>query len=542
MPHVLICILGFVFCMSGTEGAILFPAFISSSMVVQRGKPFLLWGTDAPQAVVNATMQGSTYTSTADGTGIFRILLPAQSEAAIPRTIVVSSSSGASAELSDVLFGDVFVFSGQSNMQLTVSWCYNYATKVAESAQHGGTLRIAQVALQGSYFNTSQPQSNLTLHIPWSRAGPANIAGMSAIAYFTALEMVRAHPAVPIGAIASAWGGTTMEPWMPPDAFAACAAQVRESNDDRGTSLPRNDPGLYHSDRHPVMELQAGPPSMRSTLWNSMVAPLLSLHVSGFYWYQGESNVGQASFAKCFPAMITSWRAHFNAPSAPFIFFQLGPWPLLDSGALPAQRQAQARYSLSLPNVGMIVAADRGDAAGAFHPIHPPVKEELSYRAFLVTDRLVYKNSSSPMQGPQVLKAIFDPWSSDWGDYHFGTGLNSYVCRPGSGFLCGGIRVQFDQPLVLASIYGDRNSYDNGLLLWDSSMTKYQRAAITGIRADAPDTLQLNTTWTFGEAPPATLQYAHADYPNMPIYNTFRLPAPPFQVLITSRSSSTFEV
>lgn len=220
------------------------------------------------------------------------------------------------------------------------------------------------------------------------------------------------------------------------------------------------------------MELIAGPPSVASTLWNSMVAPLLSLHVSGFFWYQGESNCGQASFAKCFAAMITAWRAHFQNPEAPFIFFQLAPWPMLDSGVLAAQRQAQAEHSLSLPNVVMVVTADRGDSAGAFHPIHPPAKEELSHRAFLVMDRLLYKNASSPLQGPQVLKVTFDPCSSGWGDYHFGTGLNSYVCSPGSGFLCGGIRVQFDQPLVLASTYGGRNSYEmaccSGTAPWPS--------------------------------------------------------------------------
>ena len=139
-------------------------------------------------------------------------------------------------------------------------------------------------------------------------------------------------------------------------------------------------------------------------------------------------------------------------PFRPFIFFQLAPWPNLESGAIARQRAAQVNAT-NLPKVGMVVAADRGDAAGAFHPIHPPVKEELSHRAFLVTDNLVYGNSSSPVQGPQPIRATFEPWDASWADFHYGTGAGSYVCHAGSGFSCGGIKVEFDQDLVLASTY-----------------------------------------------------------------------------------------
>lgn len=363
---------------------------------------------------------------------------------------------------------------------------------------------------------------------------------MSAIAYFTALEMVRAHPDVPVGAIASAWGGTMMEPWMPPDALQACAhppADLPSTTPSPMQNKRNADPGLYSPGRHPALELQVGPPNMHSTLWNSMLAPLTSLRVSAWYWYQGESNANSnmTLYSACFSAMITSWRQHWGQPAAPFIFFQLAPWPALDTGIISATRQAQTS-ALLLPSVGMVVAADRGDSAGAFHPIHPPVKEELSHRAFLVTDSLLYKNASSPRMGPQPVKAIFDAWSVDWGDYHYGTGAGSYVCLPGSNFACGGIRVVFDQPLSLASTWGDRNSLDNGLVLWDEHMQLFQRAEITGVRVDDPHTLQLNITWAFGKKPPVLLQYAHSDYPNMPLYNAFELPTPPFSISIASLS------
>merc|ERR1712000_715482 len=146
------------------------------------------------------------------------------------------------------------------------------------------------------------------------------------------------------------------------------------------------------------------------------------------------------------------------------------------------------------------------------------------------TDRLLYSNLSAPAQGPQVSSAVFDAWDPSWADYHFGTGSNSYVCKPGSGFRCGGVRVQFDQELVLKSSYGDRNSYDNGLVLWDRSMKKSQPAQITSVDGD---TLQLNTTWAWGEDAPAILQYAYTAYPTMRLYNAFELPTPQFTVNIS---------
>ena len=287
---------------------ILFPSHIASSMVVQRGEPFELQGIDTPNSKLTATFLSTKYTATADVGGKFSITLPAQKATTAPTSVAVASSSGSTAVLADILFGDVFVSSGQSNMELTVAWCYDYAKFVRESPQVGAILRIAEVALLPEYYNTTEPQTNLTMMIPWSRAAPTNIAGMSAIAYFTALEMVRANPSVPIGAIASSWGGTAQEPWMPPEAFTACSWGEQLGQDRNG------DPGLYSADRHPSLELAAGPPSIHSTLWNSMIAPLLPLRISGWYWYQGESNVGQPCFSRCFPAMITAWREQWKLP------------------------------------------------------------------------------------------------------------------------------------------------------------------------------------------------------------------------------------
>ena len=182
---------------------------------------------------------------------------------------------------------------------------------------------------------------------------------------------------------------------------------------------------------------------------------LLCIHPSTFYRYQGESNAGNPdSFMKCFPAMIDAWRASFNTgsssssssssstPEIPFIFFQLAPWPVNNADFLPYFRLVQEQSVSNLSRVGMVITADKGDSAAAFHPIHPPSKAELSRRAALVTQRLLYGDASVPLQGPRVVKAVYDAWSSSWGDYHFGTGSGSYVCNPGSGVTCVRVRCE----------------------------------------------------------------------------------------------------
>mmetsp|Transcript_20227 Transcript_20227/g.47279 ORF Transcript_20227/g.47279 Transcript_20227/m.47279 type:complete len:341 (+) Transcript_20227:1-1023(+) len=339
-----------------------------------------------------------------------------------------------------------------------------------------------------------------------------------------------------------------MEPWMAPDALAACGESTEGAKPSQ-TALGRNpDPGFWLPGKHPDVELLDGPPSIHGTLWNSMVAPLLSLPVATFYWYQGESNAGAPlPFMQCFPAMITSWRQHWTEASnttlpgpIPFIFFQLAPWPALDNGMISTMRFAQMS-ALELPAVGMVVSADKGDAAGAFHPIHPPVKQELSRRAAMVTANLLYGDTSFPLQGPQVVAVTFDYWDASWGDYHYGTGAGSYVCHNNSGFTCGGVRIKFDQEIEIAGCGtsrmaqepGDLNSFDNGFVLWDKDGgSQFQPAELTGVVADDPTTLQLNVTWVWGNTAPSLLAYAVSDYPVMRVYNSFGQPAMPFKALI----------
>ncbi len=265
-------------------------SYLASHMVVQHSKPWALVGTDAPGARVNATVtgDGKTFSTVADAiSGRWRLDLPARpptTDSTVGVTVSISSSSSPSVVLEDVLFGELYVCSGQSNMQLAVIDTNNSAFEIARAGSHGPGLRILQVALEGSNYNVTAPQANLTVDIPWGRPSPANVAGMSAVCYYFGVERITRQPNMPVGMIASSWGGTAIEVWMDPAALASCGVGSSSGPSDDTTSdvlvEVSIDPGLGGA-------VDAGPPTIHSTLWNSMLAPLASaLSVEGFLWYQ----------------------------------------------------------------------------------------------------------------------------------------------------------------------------------------------------------------------------------------------------------------
>ena len=202
--------------------ALALPAMWASSMVIEADSPNALWGTDAPGALISVSAFGATLNATASAAGAWSVTLPAQPVSAAPQAIAITSSAGgASVTLTDVLVGHTYVCSGQSNQELTVSATYNWETETQDAAALGATLRIFQVAMLDAYCGTTTPQTNLTPSIPWSRASPASIPGMSALCYYLGAELVAKHPGIPIGLLASSWGGTAIQ--------RACCARAAAS-------------------------------------------------------------------------------------------------------------------------------------------------------------------------------------------------------------------------------------------------------------------------------------------------------------------------
>jgi hypothetical protein len=173
----------------------------------------------------------------------------------------------------------------------------------------------------------------------------------------------------------------------------------------------------------------------------------------------------------------------------------------------------------------MVVAADIGDPASSFHPIHPPWKAEVGRRAAITAWNILYGHADTPAAGPALVAVHVDAWHSSWGDYHYGMGGG--VCSV-SGMFCLGIRLVFDQPVVVTPTAGQFFGFPSGFELLSTSAA-VQPAVLTGLADD--HTVQLNVTYIMG-GNPATLRYAWHDYPVMLLANTLGQPVPPFNATL----------
>ena len=524
------------------------PTHFASSMVLQRNAPITLWGRDAPAALVDVVAFGVPLPrATADASGRFAVTLPAMPANATPGTISLTSSASSGVVLSDVIIGDVFVCSGQSNMGIPLSWAVDYTAVLARAGALGPTLRLLQVATLDSYTNATTPADNFTASIPWSRASAASAAPMSALCYLIGEHAVLNHPNIPIGLIANPWGGVAIQVYMSPSALAQCAAAPEVP------AAPAAARAVAAAEAAVAARLgSAASPTIPSCLYNSMMHPLLSIPVTAFVWLQGEANSQAPQSYQCLQrAMIEDFRASWNAVAAPtvaFLYVQLACWPTgATTNFLSVFREAQAQMVAQIPRAGMVVSCDLCDPAGSFHPIHPPWKNEVARRAWLWLDNEIYANSSSPKAGPAVISIHWDAWNSNWGDFHFGTGQGSYVCGSGGQFVCGGLRLTFDRPVATRgffappaagtteNVYGFITGAASGFTLAQGDWA--QPVVLTSISPDGL-TAQLNLTWinpASGAAGPVggTLFYAWGDYPAaMPLVDASGLPVAPFNLTV----------
>ena len=565
MRHFLIALV--LLTIHAVRGSIVLPSYFSSSMVLQQNEDVEFWGVSSPQQHITVNFDDKSFETTTDDSGKFQVVLPGRAAGLKAYTIAVQERGGGSAlTLHDVVFGEVYVCSGQSNMQLGVLATFNQAEEIAKASTHGEGLRIILVETAPEYYNVTAPQENVSLSLPWGHPSPSRytekdgsefvpVAGMSAVCYYYGVEMTKKNKSIPVGLIASSWGGTRIQVWMDQVTLKSCGASVASAPSNPSKPVFVAEPFLLDA----FLELGAGPPNMDSTLWNSMIYPFLKLKLSGVLWYQGESNSNEPElYSRCFPAMISQWRQYWNAPKLPFIFVQISAWPNHDVGIISGIRYAQLT-ALKLESVEMVVAADIADPAGSYHPIHPPWKQEVGRRLGLLGDKLCRGNAKMPGAGPNVVEVVFDPWNDSWGNFHHGVASGICQTTASTGWRCGGIRVKFDQKITLRSQYGLQYGMSDGggFSLWNdvsgegipgatsvgsrqlksnacmdcSKCPCYQPLEVVGVKEDGY-TLQLNTTFISGKI--GYLKYAFKDYPTMIVYDTvYGRPAMPFNVSIS---------
>ena len=323
-------------------------------MLVQRDRPLCVWGAATPGASVEVRVGPRRATATADKTGNWNATLDAL-PAGGPHTIS-ASSGGAKAEARDVLVGDVWLCSGQSNMQ-TMLKEIDGGLALADAADKLPGLRLCSVGRGGS------PEPRAKADIRWRVATPDAARNFSAVGYSFAATLL-ADPAlkgVPLGVIDCSYGGSTCEAWIPKESLAAFAP-----SDLRKSMFGVNPGGLY----------------------NGMVAPLGRAPIRGVVWYQGESNAERpGTYAKLLEALIASWRARFEEPDLPFIVIELPDYAAGAAGLSWAWlREAQARAVHATPHAALAVGINTNDGFN----LHPKQKAELARCAAILALRDVY--------------------------------------------------------------------------------------------------------------------------------------------------------
>ncbi len=380
-------------------------------MVIQRDRPAKVWGKAEPGAAVSVTLtlaNGKTAeaTATADAkTGEFRAELPAQ-PAQVGAKLAVKAG-GESVELGDVLFGDVWLCSGQSNME----WRVGELTKdgqgkaVAQAADHP-TIRLLDIPNRAA----AKPQAAFARQGnsgAWRECNPESVPRFSAVGYFFARELQR-HHAVPLGLISSDWGGTPAEAWTTPATLVAepdfKRHVLRLLNDladaADGPGRAKYDADLAAWKKASAEAKAAGKsapaepsrpgvgPQSPGALYHGMVAPLKGLEVKGALWYQGENNSGAAKeYRKLLPAMIGDWRKLFGA-EMPFLIVTLAPYKGNGSALFnyAELRDAQIHTTKVVPRTGYVVITDAGDE----NDIHPQAKRPVGERLALLARKLAY--------------------------------------------------------------------------------------------------------------------------------------------------------
>ncbi|CAG5130235.1 unnamed protein product [Candidula unifasciata] len=332
-------------------------------------------------------------------------------DANITVSISVQSEIGLLA-ITNVIFGDVWLCSGQSNMQLTVIMMLNASQELADATNYPN-VRIMTVAEEQS----DTPLHDLiSIQEDWTSPSSATIGG-PAWTYFSAVcwlygKYIHKELGYPIGLVATDWGGTPVEAWSSPEALAECGVT---STDNTARQQP---PGYqsYVDQLPPAERAKLTGPLSNSVLWNAMVTPLLGMTIYGAIWYQGENDASGAMMNRyncTFPTMIKDWRKNFNKFSNgqtsalfPFGFVQLAPNrddPTISVGFPDIRFHQTADWGYvpnrDMPNVFMAVAMDLPDFNSTYGSIHPRDKIDVGLRLSLSGLAVAY-GKQEVFQGP----------------------------------------------------------------------------------------------------------------------------------------------
>ena len=347
----------FLFFVTGISAQIQMGPLFSDDMILQRESQVPIWGLASPneKVTVLSSWNNKTTSTTADNNGNWNVKIETP-QAGGPYQLNISTSNSV-LNYSNVLIGEVWIASGQSNMQMALFGggkepVLGSIDMIAQSKN--SSIRLFTVKLSSSETPIKQLKGQ------WLVSSPANSSGFSAVAYSFANYLNKVLD-IPIGIINTSWGGSPAEAWTDKKTldFNFEKSEIRNNHKDKA---------VHHNP---------------SGLFNAMIHPLIPFKIRGAIWYQGEANVGRANnYTKLMNKMIDGWRLNWNQGSFPFYFVQIAPNGAGGKKIKSDQaylREAQMMTMMQTENTGMAVTMD----IGSEFTVHPPEK-------ILVGKRLAY--------------------------------------------------------------------------------------------------------------------------------------------------------
>ncbi len=461
------------------------PAIVSSNMVLQRNTTVVIWGWADPKEkiTIETTWLDAHINIQADKDGNWRTEIKTTHDKTAQKISIRSKESDI--VLKNILFGEVWICSGQSNMQQPVNGYRGQPTfgnmETLLKAQNSN-LRLFTVDRVGS----KTPKKDVEKYSSWQQASSENVGDFSAVAYYFG-QQLQEILGVPVGMIHTSWGGSSVQAWI--------SKEVMDT---------------YEKVNLDTLDIKKRTNHIPTALYNAMIHPLIPYTIKGALWYQGESNrLEPEKYKQHFPAMVKDWRTRWNIGDFPFYFVQIAPFWYNNNDAYSTSentafiREVQLQCADLIPNSGVAITMDIGEE---FY-IHPPKKKE-------VADRLLFNalNQTYGMKNIDGKSPVFDSLSvkddemvlkfinAEGGLYSY-DGLTGFelagedkVFYPANAKIVSGQNVLLKSdhvPLPVAARYGWKNwikgtLYDTNLLPASSFRTDHWEGA-TQYSEEKPD-------------------------------------------------------
>jgi sialate O-acetylesterase len=392
-------------------------------MVLQREMAVPVWGWSTPGTQVTVVFSGQRKSATADSDGKWVVRLAPLSASATPSEMTVSLADGSKRVISDVLVGEVWFCSGQSNMAWKMSQLGGrYSDEVAAASLP--EIRVCQIP-KDMFAPTPQERSEMS----WQVCTPETVPGFSAVAFFFGSKLLE-ELEVPIGLITSPRGGSSIDAWISEPALRTAFPEFTEKLDSYPTITEETGGVFDHRKKSKVHGITQRVPAV---LYNARVHPFVPYAIRGAIWYQGETDVSKPeAYRALFPAMIRQWRESWGQGDFPFYYVQIAPCGR--AGVSSAYLREAQMMAMSKPNTGMAVAMDVGEAKN----IHPLVKRPVGERLALWALAKDYGRDALVYSGPQYTKSVVEGAVMRLHFNHVGGGLASRDGQPLSHFTIAG--------------------------------------------------------------------------------------------------------